>query len=78
MFPNRARDRGRCVTLGTLVVALGNTKEAGWRAVAAPSLVSIVTGAVEMMEGILVGPTALTANDEVFVVAATVHCVAEA
>ena len=65
------------MSLGTLVVTFGDTKETEQRAVAAPSLVTIVTGAVEMMEGILMGPSTLTTNDKVFMSATAVDRVAE-
>ena len=55
------------MSLGPLMIPLGNTEEAGWWAVAAPTLVSIIAGTVEVMKGVLVGASALTANYKVLV-----------
>lgn len=49
---NGASNRCGCVALSSLVVFLCNAKEARRRAVASSPLVSVATGAVEMVQGV--------------------------
>lgn len=77
MFVYGAVDGGRCMTLGHFVVALGDTKETRWRAVASSAFVVVGFRAVEMVEGVLVGAATLTADDEILVAVAPVDGVAK-
>ena len=64
------------MALGCLQIPLSNTEEAGWGAVTSTPFVAVVARAVKVVEGILVSPTALTADDKVFVSSASFDCVA--
>ena len=66
------------MSLGSLVVPLGDAKEARWWAVAAPTFVSVATWAIEVIKSILVGTPTLAAYYQIFVVATVFDCVAQA